>query len=58
MLESKSQLIRCENRRCPHEALWIYDAFSLQLLFIVLFDDKVGQNDVVFALLFTISTMS
>lgn len=58
MLESKPQLICCENRRCPHQTVGIDDPLSLQLLFIVLFDDKVGQNNVVFTLLVIVSIMS
>ena len=55
-LESKSQLIRRENRWRPHQTLRIENAFSSILLLIVLFDDMVGQDDVMFSLLDIIST--
>ena len=50
-LESKSQLICRENRRRPRQTVRIENPSSSILLLVVLFDDMVGQNDVMFSLL-------
>jgi hypothetical protein len=57
-LESKSQLICRENRRRPHQTFGIENPLSSILLLVVLFDNMIGQNNVVFSLLDIVSTES
>jgi hypothetical protein len=51
MLESKSQLIRRENRRRPNQTLRMKNSLSSSFLLRMLLNDRIGQDNVMLSLL-------